>query len=330
MTAFGESAGAHAIGLLMSSPLAKGLFEKAIIESGGMWDSEHGSLMPFDVARQNGTAFGVKLNATTTTELRALSAQVIHDNSMFGIEKDPTITCFTPSVDRHVVPEPPATLASLKQQMKIPMLAGWNAMEGGVFFLRAIPHKTAAQFRSGAAAYFGSRTTEFLKLYPANTDDQANDSAFALIGDLVISEQTWEIGDSLQKSGVSDVYMYMYNYSSPSSPLPMHGVEFPFVFGNLLTSRAGVKPSKADLALSAKFMTYWANFAKYSNPNGNGTSGLPTWPRYAADGTGIFGIGNTIGPIKFDLGRHRFIQSLRVKGILPAHWMQVNIDKLRS
>jgi para-nitrobenzyl esterase len=328
VTAFGESAGAHAIGLLMSSPLAKGLFEKAIIESGSMWDSEHGSLMPFDLARQNGTAFGVKLNATTATELRALPAQIIHDNSICVFQNDPTIACFTPSIDKHVVPEPPATLASLKQQMKIPILAGWNALEGSVFLTRAIPHKAAAQFRSGASAYFGSRTSEFLKLYPANTNDQAKDSALALIGDLVISQQTWEIGDSLQKSGVSDVYMYMYNYSSPYSPLPNHGVEFPFVFGNLLKSLTGAEPSMADFALSAKFMKYWANFAKFSNPNGNGTSGLPTWPKYAADGTGIFGIGNTIGPINFDLGRYRFIQSLRVKGVLPAHWMKVEIAKL--
>jgi para-nitrobenzyl esterase len=323
VTAFGESAGAHAIGLLMSSPFSKGLFHKAIIESGSMWDSEHGSLMPFDLARQNGTAFGVKLNATTVAQLRSVSAQTISDNTKFDFRYDPTITCFTPSVDRYVIPEPPAKAASLKRQLKISLLAGWNALEGNTFAGRALPYTTSAHFTSAAAAYFGNRTKEFVTLYPANTTDQAKASAVTLIGDLVISQQTWEFGDSLRKNGVSDVYMYYYNYSSPYSPLPNHGVEFPFVFGNLLVSRTGVKPSDADYSLSAKIRKYWTNFAKYSNPNGNGTDGLPFWKKYAEDGTGIMEIGNAISTIEYDLKRYRFIQSLRKDGVLPTDWMNI-------
>ncbi|KAK5045580.1 hypothetical protein LTR84_009198 [Exophiala bonariae] len=328
VTAFGESAGAHAIGLLMSSPLSNGLFHKAIIESGSMWDSEHGSLMPFDLARRNGTNFAARLNATTIPQLRAVPAQTINDNTIFDFAIDPTLICFTPGVDRFVVPEPPATKASLKRQLKIPLMAGWNRLEGNGFLPRAIPHMSPAQFKAGAEKYFGARTLEFLALYPADSRGQVNTSADTLIGDLVISEQTWEIGDTLRNSGVSDVYMYLYNYSSPYSPLPNHGVEFPFVFGNLLPSRIGVSPGKEDFALSAKLRKYWTNFAKYTNPNGQGTDGLPIWPRYTTYGTGIFGIANTLGPIEYDLNRYRFIKSLRKNGVLPTEWMNINVDSL--
>lgn len=231
-------------------------------------------------------------------------------------------------MDRFVVPEPPATAASLKNQLKIPLLAGWNELEGNGFLPRAIPHTPPARFEAGAARYFGDRTPEFLALYPADSQGQANSSANALIGDLVISEQTWEIGDTLRNSGVPNVYMYLYNYTSPYSPLPSHGVEFPFVFDNLLPSQTGVNPGEEDFALSAKFRKYWTNFAKYTNPNGQGTDGLPFWPQYTTSGTGILGIANTLGPIDYDLKRFRFIKSLRKNGVLPTEWMNINVDNL--
>jgi para-nitrobenzyl esterase len=74
---FGESAGAHSVGLLMSSPLATGSFNKAIMESGAWWDSEHGSITTFDQARQIGSAWTTRVGATSLTDLRALSAQTI-------------------------------------------------------------------------------------------------------------------------------------------------------------------------------------------------------------------------------------------------------------
>jgi para-nitrobenzyl esterase len=328
VTAFGESAGAHAIGLLMSSPLHKNLFHKAIMQSGSMWDSEHGALMPFDLARRNGTAFGVKLKATTAAQLRSVPAQTINDMSEFKGREGPGIACFTPNVDKNVVPDHPASASALKRQLRIPTLAGWNRLEGNGFIGIALPWMSKNQFRSRAQAYFGDRTAEFLRLYPSETISQVKDSAIALMGDLIISQQTWEIGDTLRQGGESNVYLYHYNYSSLYSPSPNHGVDFAFVFGNLeagnkLINPKGVAPAEADFAFSAKLRTYWANFAKYSDPNGKGESGLPVWPKYAADGTGIFGLDDTFDAVKYDLSRFRFLKSLRKDGLLPAHWMSI-------
>ncbi|KAI1264661.1 carboxylesterase type B [Xylariaceae sp. FL1019] len=330
VTAFGESAGGHAIGLLMSSPPAHGLFHQAIMESGTMWSSEHGDCKPFDVARDNGTALATSLGATNIAEFRAVDAATIANSTIFadfGI-KDNMIDGYCVSVDRYVVPEPPATPAGQQRQMRIPTLVGWNRKEGDRFIGRSVPYDSAERYKAGVEMYFGNRTDEFLSLYPIDTQANLNDSASLLIGDLVISEQTWETADTVRQHGVSDVYMYVWNYTSTYSPTPIHGSEFKFVFGHLTTSNTGIDPSDEDYAISAKMRKYWTNFAKYANPNGRGNDELPTWPRYEKDGKGFFSLSNYLGPLNYDLSRFRFIKSLRTNGYLPSNWIKIDVNSL--
>jgi para-nitrobenzyl esterase len=284
VTLFGESAGAHAIGILMASPLSSGLFHKAIGQSGAFWDSTRGSLESYEEARTRGVALSNALGIHTIEELRALPAQKVNAAGLWDFTTHPGATAFAPNVDGFVVPEAPAARFYAGKQMKVPVLAGWNAHEDFPFRALALPHASAAQFRKSASAYFGpEHLAEFLKLYPAANDEEANASAFVLAGDLTISEQTWQWLDMQQRSGVRSVYGYRFAYTSPYSPIASHLVDVPFVFGTMTPQflvHGAMPPSAEDRNVSELIQDYWVNFASTGNPNGKG---LPAWPELNAD-----------------------------------------------
>jgi para-nitrobenzyl esterase len=144
VTIFGESAGAHAVGLLMASPRSKTLFHKAIMESGAFWDSSHGPLDSFAQARQQGLSLTKKLNASSLSQLRALSPQALIAAAPWPQNTDPTLTSFAPSVDGYILPVIPGTAFANSQQMKVPLLAGFNTDEELPFLAQQLPHSTAA------------------------------------------------------------------------------------------------------------------------------------------------------------------------------------------
>lgn len=152
VTVFGESAGAHAIGLLMASPLATGLFQKAIGESGAFWESEHGEMKPYADAQAMGTALGTQLNATTLDQMRAVPAQQLETATNWTFATDPGVTNFSPIVDGYVLPENPYVRFLNGRQNDVPLLAGWNSDEGLAFFNRALPHSTVQAYTDAATA----------------------------------------------------------------------------------------------------------------------------------------------------------------------------------
>ncbi|KAI9737743.1 MAG: hypothetical protein M1834_009111 [Cirrosporium novae-zelandiae] len=357
ITVFGESAGAHAIGLLMASPHAHGLFHKAILQSGALWDSEHGPIATYDEARQRGKSLMEGLGVHSIAELRELPAKTVNEAALWDMEKDPGTTAFGPSVDEYILPISPATVFARGHQMRIPVIAGFNAQEAiPLFIARALPNNSAEEFRSAVSKLFSPDTTStadsdsLLALYPATTPEEASASAMALSGDLIISQQTWEVGDlqaqlfskdattTLRESSPQPpVYLYHLTYTSPYSPIARHGADIPFVLGTLipwpsfLNNNAVSTPSgDADHEFSSKVMTYWTNFAKTGNPNSNsnnesesGSPDLPNWPSYNTD-LGLFlQLGEPVEPVRLPriLERYRFIRGLRDgEGVLPLRW----------
>lgn len=332
VTIFGESAGAHAVGLLMSSPLSKGLFHKAILESGAFFDSAAGPLKDFTQSRSRGAAFQKQLAAPNVASLRALSADVINAAAPFHATINPNQSTFAPALDNYVLPSNPGTIFTLGQQIKVPLLAGWNFDEGQTFAANAIPATTQQQFETGATKYFGSTVpSPFRDLYPDSAATDRNRSSIDLVGDMMIREQPYTaLNLHRTTSGLPpcSIYAYQFNFTSAFTPDPQHTTELPYVFGNFVPNPA-VAPiqgnaTAADQALSLTLRKYWTNFAKTSNPNTPQV--VPAWPPYSGAGVNVQSLASTVQPFDYDAARLAYIAGFRTNGALPQSWQTVNVS----
>jgi para-nitrobenzyl esterase len=325
VTLFGESAGAMAVGILMASPLADGLFHKAIGQSGAFWDGKHGPLQSFEEARARGLAFARRQGDASIAALRAMPAARLNAAAPWSFQSSPVVGAFSPSIDRHVAPDAPARRFLRGQQMHIPLLAGWNATEEFPFASQSLPDQSAPEFRAAAEKMFGwERMADFLKAYPADTDAQAKTSAATLTGDYVVGEQSWQWLRLHRGSSGAPVYGYFFRYTSPYVPIASHVTEIPFVFGTLTPQQVigcAAPPAEADRALSRTMMSYWVNFATRGDPNG---SGLPQWPAYDEEDVVQILDATIEARPNPHAARFGFLSSFRENGILPMRWREAS------
>lgn len=284
ITIAGESAGSLSVSALMASPLSSGLIRGAIGESGAFFGHPPaGSAMQGLIeTEKTGTKFAESVGAKDLTALRAKTAEEL----LAAAQKDPSAR-FWPSVDGYVLPKDVAAIFAEGKQSRVPLLAGWNAQEASWAVVYAKEKPTAQTFPQQMHARFNDRAAEILKLYPANSDEEARKSAIDLASDLFIVYITWEWLETQNKTGQAAVYGYVFDRTPPVSPDvkengvspkelgARHACEIEYVFGALKSQPNPWEP--ADFKISDAMASYWANFTKTGDPNG---PGLVKWPAY--------------------------------------------------
>lgn len=272
VTIFGESAGGMSVLTLLTTPLADGLFHRAIVESGGGRDLM-GPPKDLDAGEKAGTAFAKEQgiegsDAAALAALRALPAEKVVDDMNMMNSNVPTFA--GPMVDGRLVPEPVQQVLLEKRQAKVPLIIGANSSEFGFAFA-----KTWDELMSP----FGANRQKAEAAYdPEHKQDLR--AASALMGpDRMFVEPARFVSREMRLDGEPS-FEYRFSYVAESMRKEWkgapHATEIPYVF-DTVQARYGDKLTPHDEATAKAMHAYWVAFAKTGKPE---PKSLPKWPVY--------------------------------------------------
>jgi para-nitrobenzyl esterase len=282
VTIFGESAGGGSVNTLMTSTQSKGLFAKAIVQSGGGRGNLMGNreLSKDKPGMPSSETLGVNLARKYGIEgtgpealaaLRKLSAEQINDGLGMMTMGQAGQTYGGPMVDGVIVAEAPQTVYEAGRQAKVPFMIGADTADIGFGF---------APTKEAAFAAFGPYADQAKAAYDPDgtkTVQQIN----AEIGmDKAMVEPSRFVASTISRQGIP-AYEFRFGYVADSMKAEWktgtpHATEIPYVM-NTVATKYGDKLTAADAKIADQTNSYWANFAKTGNPNGDG---LPNWPQY--------------------------------------------------
>ncbi|MCX6302433.1 MAG: carboxylesterase family protein [Bacteroidia bacterium] len=275
VTIAGQSAGAFSVNALVVSPLAKGLFHRAIAQSGGMFPRGESLVFGLKDAEEAGVRFCEKMGISSITDLRSKPAQELQKaGARSGLV-----------IDGVVIPQVTETFDAGKQN-DVPLITGWNADDGFSF---GSPPKQDV-YKANAIKTYGEKAEEYLKLFPAGNDEELKQSQ-KLQSQLFFGWQNYFWALTQSSKGQSKSYLYYFKHIPPGEPNygAFHSSEFGYALKTLkLWNRPFVK---WDYDLSEMMSSYWVNFARNGDPNGEG---LPEWPSFSQENRKVIEFGEEV------------------------------------
>ena len=282
VTAFGESAGAISLCALMASPLAEGLFVKAIMQSGFCALAIANMLEPrgnAPPASEQGDRIVERTGCANDPDvlacMREASVSQLRQASVgdFGQAE-----AFNPVIDDHVLSTAPGLAIYQGETHAIPLLLGTNADEGTIF-LGGASIRTASQFEDAVRRGFDDEVAErILELYPLEDYPSPRRALAAVIGDFFFICPTRFAAKESVRHG-RDTWLYHFthvtDFGANRDLGSFHGSELAFVFGTL---GAFLIPSQEEVLLSRRMQALWGSFATDGGPTANGI----VWDPYDA------------------------------------------------
>lgn len=256
VTLAGESAGAASVSALCASPLAKGLFRRAVLESSTVVTAKppH-SFRTLDDALESGKKVKERFGCATVAELRALPAEKI----VSAADTEHHIT-----VDGYVLTELPIETYLKGNNNEEAVLHGYNAEESAAFII--FSHAKLKDYESRVRDYFKECADDVLAAYPASTDAEADEYWAEIYGAVFFDYPHYCLARLAAEKGIP---AYEYYFSKKNGRLGCwHSGEEVYLYGNIPDDSRLYDDS--DRELSRRMKAYYLNFIKTGDPNGDG------------------------------------------------------------